>query len=297
MGRSSKRGQYLIYIVALIILAVLLYLRLRSSAVEAFQEQEEAAVHTDPTVPMKIFLYADKMKPTAKALTASLRKHKYSYEVLGLGKPWEGWVARTKAYLAAIQAYKAEKGPTAVALYIDAYDVICIMDSDKFFQNYQERERRMPVIFGAEQNCNTDMCNKKILDWYDEHTDEGKEMMNKHINTWGTNGEHLWSQVPTFTNNGMIMGTAEGLEFLFTEILKTGIPDDQVAAGHVIAANFDKFDIDFEENLFRNRFRHLEKRDDENGVEGPAFLHFNDMRTEGQQQELIERYAGYNVGL
>ena len=294
MGRK-QRAQYLIYIV-LGVVAVLLYLRLQRP-VEGFEEAEEEILHNDPTVPMKVFLYADKMKPTAKALTASLRKHKYSYEVLGLGIPWEGWVARTKAYLAAIQAYKAEKGAEAVALYIDAYDVICIMDSEKFFQNYQARERDMPVIFGAEQNCNTYMCNKKILEWYDEHTDEGKEGMDRHINTWGTNGEHLWSKVPTFTNNGMIMGTAEGLEFLFTEILKTGIPDDQVAAGHVIIANFDKFDIDFEENLFRNRFRHLEKRDDENGIDGPGFLHFNDMRTEGQQQELIEIYARYNMGL
>jgi hypothetical protein len=294
MGRK-QRAQYLIYIV-LAVVAILLYLRLQG-AVEGFEEGEEETLHNDPTVPMKVFMYADKMKPTAKALTASLRKHKYSYEVLGLGKPWEGWVARTKAYLAAIQAYKAKKGPSAVALYIDAYDVICIMDSDKFFQNYTERERDMPVIFGAEQNCNTDMCNKKILDWYDKHTDEGKEGMNRHINTWGTIGEHLWSQVPTFTNNGMIMGTAEGLEFLFSEILKTGIKDDQVAAGNVIVANLDKFDIDFEENLFRNRFRHLEKRDDENGIDGPGFLHFNDMRTEGQQQELIGIYARYNVEL
>lgn len=40
MGRSSKRGQYLIYIAAFMVLAVLLYLRLRSSAVEAFQEKQ-----------------------------------------------------------------------------------------------------------------------------------------------------------------------------------------------------------------------------------------------------------------
>jgi len=295
MGRVGKRGKYLIYIVALATLAVLLYIRLRSP-VEGFQAvPEEQAVYTNTTTPMKVFLYADKMKPTAKALTASLRKHKYSYEVLGLGKPWEGWIARTKTYLAAIQAYKAEKGPDAVALYIDAYDVICIMDSDKFFQAYQDREREMPVIFGAEQNCHTEMCNKKILDWYDYNEIEGgKAAVESQMNTWGDSGEHLWSRDrPAFTNNGTIMGTAEGLEFLFTEILKTGIPDDQVAAGHVIAANFDKFDIDFEENLFRNRFRHLEKRDDENGVDGPGFLHFHAMKTDQQQAEVLERFKSY----
>jgi hypothetical protein len=204
-------------------------------------------------------------------------------------------VARTKSYLAAIQAYKAEKGPTAVALYIDAYDVICIMDSDKFFQKYQERQRKMPVIFGAEQNCHTEMCNKKILDWYDyNEIAGGSAAVQSQINNWGDNGEHLWSRDrPAFTNNGTIMGTAEGLEFLFTEILKTGIQDDQVAAGHVIVANLDRFDIDFEENLFRNRFRHLEKRDDENGVDGPGFLHFHAMKTDEQQADILERYKSY----
>ena len=294
MGRSSSRGQYLIYI-GVFVLCFWIYLEFVKQR-EGFEDSPQPeTVYQDTTVPIKVFLYADRLKPTAKALLNSLKRHKYSYEVLGLGKPWEGWVARTKEYLAAIQKYKAEKGGTALALFIDAYDVICIMDSDKFYAKYLARERTMPVIFGAEQNCHTEMCNKKILDWYDLHTDQGKEGMMNHINTWGPSEEHLWSQVPAFTNNGMILGTADGLEFLFTEILKTGIQDDQVAAGHVIVANLDKFDIDFEENLFRNRFRHLEKREDEDGESGPAFLHFNDMRTDSQQHELIERYAAYNI--
>jgi len=262
---------------------------------EGFEESPEMeTLHEDPTVPIKVFLYADKLKPTAKALINSLKKHKYSYEVLGLGKPWEGWVGRTKEYLAAIQRYKGEKGGSALALFIDAYDVICIMDSDKFYNKYLARERTMPVIFGAEQNCHKEMCNKKILEWYDMHTEEGKEGIMNHINTWGESDEHLWARDrPAFTNNGTIMGTADGLEFLFLEILKTGIQDDQVAAGHVIVANLDKFDIDYEEQLFRNRFRHLEKRGDENGRDGPAFLHFHAMKSEEEQADILQRYASY----
>jgi hypothetical protein len=262
---------------------------------EGFQgAPDQETVYEDPTVPIKVFLYADRLKPTARALLHSLKKHKYTYEVFGLGKPWYGWVARTKEYLAAIRRYKEERGGSALALFIDAYDVICIMDSDKFYAKYLARERTMPVIFGAEQNCHTEMCNKKILDWYDLHTDEGKEGMMNHMNTWGESGEHLWSRDrPAFTNNGTILGTADGLEFLFTEILKTGIQDDQVAAGHVIVANLDKFDIDYEEHLFRNRFRNLEKREDENGTDGPGFLHFHAMKTDAQQAEILERYTSY----
>lgn len=291
MGRSS-RGQYLIYI-AVFIVCIVIYLRLFTQ--EGFQDSPDpGTVHEDPTVPMKVFLYADTLKPTAKALLKSLKKHKYSYEVLGLGKPWEGWVARTKEYLAAIQRYKAEKGGSAVALFTDAYDVICIQDSDKFYAKYLDRKRKIPVIFGAERNCHTEMCNKKILDWYDIHTDGGKAAIEKQMNTWGDSNEHLWSRnQPAFTNNGTIMGTADGLEFLFTEILNTGIQDDQVAAGHVIVANLDKFDIDFEENLFRNRFRELEKRADEDGVNGPGFLHFHAMKSDQQQAEILNLYEAY----
>ena len=289
MGRKHQNILYIGVFVACILI-FLYFIQVK----EGFEDTPgPETVYTDPTVPLKVFLYADKLKPTAKALMNSLKKHKYSYEVLGLGKPWEGWIGRAKEYLAAIQRYKAEKGGSAVALFIDAYDVICIMDSDKFYARYLQRDRRMPVMFGAEQNCHTAMCNKKILDWYDIHTDEGKEGMNKHINTWGPAEEHLWSQVPTFTNNGMILGTADGLEFLFTEILKTGIEDDQVAAGHVIVANLEMFDIDYEERFFRNRFRNLEKRSDEDGIQGPAFLHFNDMRTDPQQEEVLRLYASY----
>lgn len=262
---------------------------------ESFQNEPEIeTIATDITSPIKVFLYADKLKATARVLLSSLKKHKFSYEVLGLGKPWEGWVARTREYLSAIRKYKADNGGSAVALFIDAYDVICIMDSDKFYEKYMNRVRTMPVIFGAEQGCTSEMCNKNILNWYDHNKIEGgRAKRDSLINSWGANGENLWSQVPTFTNNGTMMGTADGLEFLFTEILKTEIPDDQVAAGSVIANNFDKFDIDFEEALFRNRFRDLEKRPDEDGVSGPGFLHFHAMRTEVQQTEVLKRFQNY----
>lgn len=294
MGRR-QHGQYLFYIIVIVI--ALLCLR-QFLAVEGFQDAAPPppSQNEDSTVPMKVFMYADKWKPTAIALANSLKKHKYSYEVLGLGKPWGGWIERAKAYLAAIQAYKAEKGGEAVALFLDAYDIICIKDSDTFFASYEARKRSMPVIFGAERNCHSSMCNKKILEWYDFNEIEGgKAAVDAGMNTWGEGGEHLWSTGrPVFTNNGTMMGTADGLEFLFTEILKTGIEDDQVAAGKVIEANLDKFDIDFEEALFRNKFRELDKLPDEDGVSGPGFLHFHAMRSEEQQAEVLRRFQGYS---
>ena len=104
MGRR-KNGQYLFYI-ALAVIAILFFLTRK----EGFQgEVDIDLIHNDSTTPIKVFLYADKIKPTAKALMQSLQKHKYSYEVLGVGKPWEGWIARAKEYVSAAQKYKREK--------------------------------------------------------------------------------------------------------------------------------------------------------------------------------------------
>jgi hypothetical protein len=290
MGRR-KNGLYLFYI-ALAVVAILFFLR----RVEGFSNESDIELtYSDNTTPIKVFLYADKIKPTAKALMKSLQKHKYSYEVLGMGKPWEGWVARAKEYVSAAQRYKAENGGDAIMMFVDAYDVICVKDSDKLYKSYMEHDRDMPVIFGAEKNCHTEMCNKEILDWYDYNEIEGgKAAVEAQMNKWGNNNEHLWSRErPAFTNNGTIMGTADGLEFLFTEIIKTGIPDDQVAGGHVVVANFDKFDIDFEEKFFRNRFRELDKLPDEGSDSGPGFLHFHAMKTDEQQAEVLRRFQSY----
>ena len=264
------------------------------TVIEGF-EVEPSLTNDDLTTPIKVFLYADKMKPTAVALLNSLKKHKYSYEFIGLGKPWEGWIARAKEYISAAQRYRAQNGGDAIMILLDAYDVICIKDSDKLYKSYMEHPRDKQVIFGAERNCHTTMCNKNILDWYDYNNIEGgKSAINAQMNTWGDNNEHLWSsEKPVFTNNGTIMGTADGLEFLFTEIIKTGIPDDQLAGGHVFTANFHMFDIDFEEKFFRNRFRELDKRPDEGTDGGPAFLHFHGMRTDEQQAEVLKLYQAY----
>jgi hypothetical protein len=291
MGR--RKNGYLLYI-AFVVILLLILIRLYKP-IEAFEDSTET-VHNDSTSPITVFLYADKLKPTARALLESLKRHKFSYRLLGLGKPWEGWIARAKEYLSAIQAYRGENGADAIAIFIDAYDVICIKDSDKFYASYLSRKRNMPVVFGAEKNCHTEMCNKAILDWYDYNEIEGgKDAVMAQMNTWGDNNEHLWSrEKPVFTNNGTVMGTADGLEFLFTEIIKTGISDDQVAGGHVVAANFDKFDIDFEETFFRNRFRELEKLPDEGTDKGPGFLHFHAMRTDAQQEEVLRRFQAYN---
>jgi len=258
-------------------------------------EPEPELIHTDPTSPIKVFIYADTLKPTARALLKSLKRHKYSYEVLGMGQPWEGWTGRTKAYLAALKGYKASEGPDAVALFVDGYDVICIQDSDIFYAKYENKAREMPVIFGAERGCNEAMCNREILGWYDYHgVYGGKAILDLQMNTWGERSQHLWSRKSIFTNNGTILGTVETLEFLFEEILKTRIPDDQLAAGEVIIQNFDTFDIDIEEQFFRNKFRELDKLPDEGAVSGPGFLHFHAMKTDEQQAEVLRRYQAYN---
>ena len=78
MGRSSSRGQYLIYI-GVFVLCFLIYLEFVKQQ-EGFEDPPDAeTVYQDTTVPIKVFLYADRLKPTAKALLKSLKTHNYSY--------------------------------------------------------------------------------------------------------------------------------------------------------------------------------------------------------------------------
>jgi hypothetical protein len=153
----------------------------------------------------------------------------------------------------------------------------------------------MPVIFSAEQSCNIDLCNKDILNWFDmNQVDGGRGAIEQRMNTWGEANQHLWSQAkPAFINYGMFMGTAGALESLLTKSLETGIDDDQRSAGTVVVADMGSYDLDIEEALFRNRFRDLEKKPDEDGVQGPGFLHFFAMKTDADQAEVLKRFQAY----
>jgi hypothetical protein len=229
------------------------------------------------------------MEPTLEMLLASLKKHKYSYEVLGFGKPWKSLHTKQVNYLEGMRRYKEEKGPDALAVFIDGYDVICIKDSDKLLEAYKAKKRKMPVIFGAEIFCLFN-CNRDVLKWYDAHSVlDGKQAIESKLENIG-NG--VKSENPVFLNTGFIMGPISAIESIYTGISQTDFEvDDQYTAGKYLLNNLDKFDLDVEELLVRNKLQTRDKLDDENGITGPAFLHFPG--TQAERGQNLERFAKY----
>jgi len=247
--------------------------------------------YTDPKDSgIKVFTSCDHMEPHLQKLLDSLKKHKYSYEVLGFGKPWKGLQTKQENYLEGMKRYKAEKGPDALAIFVDGYDVLCIKDSDKLLETYKARKRSMPVVFGAEIFCIFN-CNKDVLKWYDTHSISGGRA---GVESTFIPIENGWvkSENPVFLNTGFIMGPISAIEAMYTGISQTPFEvDDQYTAGKYLANNLDSFDLDVEEAMVRNKLKTRDKLPDEDGIRGPAFLHFPGTQTEREQT--LKRFAAY----
>jgi hypothetical protein len=75
--------------------------------------------------------------------------------------------------------------------------------------------------------------------------------------------------------------------------MDSGDSDDQIAVIHYMEKAMDKVDLDIEEAMVRNKLKPRTKLPDEDGVQGPAFLHFPGSRSKEQQAENMARYATY----
>jgi hypothetical protein len=233
------------------------------------------------------------MEPTLEALLHSLKRHKYSYEVLGFGKPWKGFETKIENYMDGIERYTAEKGSEALAIFVDAFDVLCIKDSDKLLQTYRAKPRAMPVVFGGEIACFNN-CHKDVMNWYTTHSVLGGRAEIEKTLRPVNGGKDYLSTKPVFMNTGFIMGPIGKLKEIFTEISKVPYEeDDQYTAGKWAIENLDRFDINIEEDMIRNKLIPREKLPDEDGTQGPAFVHFPGSRTKEQQRENITRYSSY----
>ena len=236
------------------------------------------------------------MEPTLDALLSSLKAHKYSYEVLGFGKPWKGFETKIENYLEGMRRYAAEKGPDALAIFVDAFDVLCIKDSDKLLKTYTERPRKhLPIVFGAEIACFNN-CYKDVLNWYDTHSLlGGRKALEPALRSVNL-GKGFMAEKPLFMNTGFIMGPVGKLQEMFTQISETPFEeDDQYTAGKWAVNHLDSFDLNVEESMVRNKLIPRDKLPDEDGEGGPAFLHFPGSRSKEQQKENLERYAVYKT--
>lgn len=249
-----------------------------------------------PSAKITVFTSADRMEPTLNYLLKSLKKHNYGYEVLGMGKKWEGFKTKMENYLAGIEKYIGEKGNDAMAIFVDAFDVLCIKDSDKLLESYMARPRKMPIVVGTEVYCfYKDNCRMEALEWYDKYSLEGgSEAIKKTLTEPDKGLAYYEAPKSVFVNSGFIMGPAKDLQEMFTFMSQSGDKDDQVAVINYMMNHMDKIDLDIEEKLIRNKPKNKDKLPDEDGVQGPGFLHFPGTREpDRQQRNVSEIYPNY----
>jgi hypothetical protein len=252
---------------------------------------EQPLVYDCSGAKIKVFVSADRMEPTLDALLSSLKKHKYSYEVLGFGKPWKGFKTKMENYLDGINRYN-----DGMAIFVDAFDVLCIKDSDKVLQTYTSRSRKMPVVVGAEIICfYEDNCSMDALNWFEvNNMPGGRAAVESALTKPEPERPYYESPKPVFTNSGFIMGPAQELKTMFQSMMDSGDTDDQIAVIHYMTKAPDKIDLDIEEAMIRNKLKPRTKLADEDGQKGPGFVHFPGTRTkEEQKRNVTEYYSQY----
>ena len=247
---------------------------------------------------IKVIICADRTLPTLESLLRSLIRHKYSYEVVGFGKPFHGFQTKMENYLEGIRKHREAAGPEAMIILVDGFDAICIKDSDKLYKAYKKKPRKMPIVMGAEVCC-IDNCDKGQLEWYNTHNIMGgKGTIESNLQPMfpGQAGfeRFLRSETPVFANSGFIMGPAENILEMLEGMIATGNFDDQLAAGAYLIKNQDKIDIDLEQLMMRNKLPSRDKFPDEDGTKGPAFLHYPGMRSEEDKETLLKKYKEFH---
>jgi hypothetical protein len=227
------------------------------------------------------------MEPTLDALLGALKKHKYSYEVLGFGKPWLGFKTKMENYLEGINRYIAEKGPDALGIFVDAFDVFCIKDAAEQVAAYKAKPRPMPITVGVEIICfYNENCSMDALKWYDVNKiPGGSEQIKAALFQPEPQRPYYESPKSVFLNSGFIMGPAGELQTMFQSMMDSGDTDDQIAVINYMTKAMDKVDYDIEEKLIRNKLKPRTKLPDD-----PAFVHFPGTRTKEEQKRNIDEY-------
>ena len=269
--------------------------RRRTRKTRRRRRQRGGALAYEGPGPIKVFTSSDKMKPTLSALLEALKKHKYSYEVLGMDKPWKGFKTKMENYLDGINRFIASKGPEAIAIFIDAFDVFCIKDADKVLASYKAKPRSMPIVVSTEIICfYNENCSMDALNWYDQNNiPGGSQAIKDALIKPDPERPYYKSPKSVFLNSGFIMGPAKELQALFQGMMDSGDTDDQIAVINYMKGHPDKIDLDIEDSMARVKLEPRGKLPDEDGVQGPGFLHYPGSRTDDEQKQALAFYQAY----
>ena len=240
------------------------------------------------------------MEPTLNALVTSLKKHKYSYEVLGLGKPWKGFKTKMENYLDGINRYNGE-----YAVFVDAFDVLCIKDADKLLATYKAKKRAMPIVVGTEIICfYEENCGMDALDWYDANQmNGGRAAIEKTLISPEPDRPYYQAPESVFLNSGFIMGPAKDLKHMFQSMMDSGDTDDQIAVINYMKGHMNKIDLDVEESFVRNKLRPRTRLPDEDGEQGWMMMFrsgdvsLNCRCSRGREKERRRGSTAFGIGI
>ena len=147
-------------------------------------------------------------------LLASVAHHGLSYTVLEFGCAWRGWRGRMASYRDAARAHAALHGPTALVVFVDAYDALSTRDARGLVAAF--RQFGKPLLIGLEAGCLllfTGNCG--YLDEY-----------------WAATQGKLPDRPNVYGNGGFVMGEAHAVAGMYAWMLDKGFTDDQVGLAH-----------------------------------------------------------------
>jgi hypothetical protein len=162
-------------------------------------------------------------------MTESLETYGYQYEILGFGEKWGGWSWRLQKHLEAVNRIR-QLNPSAVCLFIDAYDAFFIRNEEELITKFRSLGRM--IVTGAEKVCLGKNCGRVNAWWTTQNS---------------TPGEYQ------YLNAGFVIGEAAALETMYDWILEEGYQDDQIG----MAAYANRFPLqiglDTEQLLVTNK--------------------------------------------
>jgi hypothetical protein len=147
----------------------------------------------------------------------------WELDLIGKGVEWNGWITRMRSYM----DYAAAMDPDTILVFLDAFDVLCLRDSDGFLDMFIQKGKK--YIIGYEKVCAPQTCKKPLL-WQQAH---------------GVN--HL------YPNGGCVIGRARDIHYLWKWCIDRGLTgDDQIALGHFMDHHIDDVGLDIHNEFVYN---------------------------------------------
>lgn len=214
-----------------------------------------------------VFTCATKSTPHLDVLRKSTEIYKgWGLCVLSEGKEWKSFRTKMEAYRDALQVTKKDQ----IVVCLDAYDVICVRDSDDFKKEF--RSFHTPIVVSNENLC--------VFTIYNQHVKVGACAP---ISKW-KKYHHVDTTKSIHVNSGCIVGYAGDVYNMFDWILnydQLEIDDDQIGVGYYMNEFPQKVKLDLENKLFLNdnfaKFYKIQVHGDQllvNVPNKPYFIHF-----------------------